>query len=794
MTMLDEAILCAERGWYVFPCNPKTKRPLTADGFYAATRDPAVIEQWWKRWPRAMIAVRCGPESGFFAVDLDLDSAKQLDGVAKFTALQNGRMLPDTITVETPRGGRHLWFAWADGVRNSESKLAPGIDVRGQGGYVIVPPSRTADGAEYQFVNDNPDGPAQAPQWLLDLILANKLKRKSDHERTTGGNAGGAPAGNADNYGRAALERECATVTTTPPGRRNAALNAAAFSLGQLVGGSLLGESEVRDRLYAAALACGVVKDDGAKAAADTISSGLDAGMREPRTAPHAERWRDRYDDIPRLVESAESRADPPQPATPKINPIDLWAKFDPPMLPRGVLPKVIEDYAFSQGELMGADPAGLAVAGLTVCAAAIPDHVELQVKEHDSSWGESARLWIALVGDPSRKKTPILRQSARALNRIDAELARIYAEAMAAYQQLSADERKFTEPPKKKRLRIEDTTIEAAQHILKDSPNGVLSLQDELSGWFGSMEKYNPGRGSAKDRGFWLQSWNGGSYVSDRIGRGTVYIPNLSVSLIGGIQPAAMRKIIEDTVDDGLIQRLNPVMLRPATVGKDDERPDATKQYEALVTRLAEEPAPPLTIKFSPGAQAIRRKLEQRHLDLTTCEGFSAKLAAHLGKYDGIFARLCLIWHCLETANWNTPISEDAAARVERFLHGFLLPHAVAFYASMGSDNHDRLADVAGYILAHNLQVITNRDLARCIRSTKGLTGFEVRELFEALDALGWITPIPGPRPTSPTRWVVNPECHRLFAARAEAEREHRKKAREIMQEIFSKPKEDWQ
>jgi hypothetical protein len=482
------------------------------------------------------------------------------------------------------------------------------------------------------------------------------------------------------------------------------------------------------------------------------------------------------------------------QPAAPKIIPIDLWAKFDPPPLPCDVLPKVIEDYAFSQGELMGADPAGLAVSGLTVCAAAIPDHIELQVKEHDGSWRECARLWAALVGDPSRKKTPILRQAARPLNRIDAELARAYAEAMAAYQQLSADERKFTEPPKKKRLRIEDTTIEAAQHILKDSPNGVLSIQDELSGWFGSMEKYNTGRGSAKDRGFWLQSWNGGSYVSDRIGRGTVYIPNLSVSLIGGIQPAAMRKVIEDTVDDGLIQRLSPVMLRLATVGKDDERPDATKQYEALVTRLVEEPAPALTVKFSPGAQAIRRRLEQRHLDLTNCEGFSAKLAAHLGKYDGIFARLCLIWHCLETKNWNTPISEDVAARVESFLHGFLLPHAVAFYASMGSDNHDRLADVTGYILAHNLQVITNRDLARSVRSTKGLTSLEVREVFEALDALGWLTPVPSPQPRSPPQWVVNSECHRRFDARAEAERKHREKARTIMQEIFSKPKEGCQ
>jgi Protein of unknown function (DUF3987) len=495
-------------------------------------------------------------------------------------------------------------------------------------------------------------------------------------------------------------------------------------------------------------------------------------------------------------LEAMVARARPYDQEAPKIIPIDLWAKFDPPRLPRGVLPKVIEQFAFEQGDLMGADPAGLAVAALAVCGAAIPDQIELQVKEHDPSWREAARLWIALIADPSSKKSPILRQAARPLNRIDAELARKYAQEMTAYSQLSADERKTTEPPKKRRMRIEDATIEAAQHILKDSPDGVLSLQDELSGWFGAMEKYtHSGRGAGKDRGFWLQSWNGGAYVCDRVGRGTVYIPNLSVSLLGGIQPVAMRKIIDDTVDDGLIQRVIPVMLRPATVSRDEARPDAVATYETTVAWLAGKldmgARLPALIQFSPEAHVIRRKLEQRHLDLMTCESFNAKLGAHLGKYDGYFARLCLTWHCLE-ADVSAFISEEIALRVEKFLHGFLLPHAVAFYTSMKGEDQDRLADVAGYILAHSLETITNRDLARCVRSTKGLTAFEVKEVFDALDALGWLTPIPGPRPSSPTRWDVNPECHHRFATRAKAERVRRGKVREMVQKIFIEQKEN--
>jgi hypothetical protein len=71
----------------------------------------------------------------------------------------------------------------------------------------------------------------------------------------------------------------------------------------------------------------------------------------------------------------------------------------------------------------------------------------------------------------------------------------------------------------------LQDTTIEATQDILKDSPNGVLCFQDELSGWFGSMDKYSNARGAAKDRAFWLEAFNGAPYSVHRVGRGSVFI-----------------------------------------------------------------------------------------------------------------------------------------------------------------------------------------------------------------------------------------------------------------------------
>jgi hypothetical protein len=240
--------------------------------------------------------------------------------------------------------------------------------------------------------------------------------------------------------------------------------------------------------------------------------------------------------------------------------PIDLWANAANPKLPGGLLPEVIEDFATIQANVMGVDAGGLAMAAITVCAAAIPDSIQIQPKQHDQSWTESPRIWTALIGNPSTKKSPVINAVTKPLKRLDKEMFREYAAAKTVYDALSKDEKATAQAPKHIRLRLEDTTIEAAQEVLKDSPEGVLLLQDELSGWFGSMEKYaGGGRGSQKDRAFWLQSFNGGSYTVNRVGRGSSWIENLSVSLLGGIQPEPIRALANESHDDGLLQRLFP-------------------------------------------------------------------------------------------------------------------------------------------------------------------------------------------------------------------------------------------
>ena len=97
------------------------------------------------------------------------------------------------------------------------------------------------------------------------------------------------------------------------------------------------------------------------------------------------------------------------------VEPIDLWNQLDPPPLPTGVLPKVNEAHALAQGKLIGTDPAGIAMAALVVCAAAMPEDIKLRPFANNPDWEEPARLWVGLVGDVSAKRRrPSWRRSDR--------------------------------------------------------------------------------------------------------------------------------------------------------------------------------------------------------------------------------------------------------------------------------------------------------------------------------------------------------------------------------------------
>lgn len=309
--ILDAALSYAARGWAVFPCNPspekgRAKQPLMprekdADGkpipktggFYKATTDPDTIRAWWAKWPRALIGVPMGRGSGVFAIDPDAPKVPgDPDGVAAWEALQaeiGG--VPATHTHLTPNGGRHLLFRYPDGrtITNREGRLPAGINVRGEGGYVIAPPSRLLDGRAWAI--EEPEHAfdfADAPHALLEIIDPPPEVPRVEPLRNGGSRHYAEDL--SDRYVAAAVEHECAAIAAAPRGGRNNTLNRAGFSLGQLVGSGALGANEATRCLFDAATASGLVAEDGRGTVLATIESGLTAGAQKPREVPERQR------------------------------------------------------------------------------------------------------------------------------------------------------------------------------------------------------------------------------------------------------------------------------------------------------------------------------------------------------------------------------------------------------------------------------------------------------------------------------------------------------------------------
>lgn len=264
MTALaDSAISYAQtEGLYVFPLQERGKVPLVAHGLDDATLDAMTIETWWERWPNANIAIRTGD-----LVVVDEDRPAALTELAA----KHGETIPVTRIARTGKG-RHYYFTQpSDGrIRNTTGKLAPGIDTRGDGGYVVAPPSVHPDGGVYAWESTAP--PAPFPPWMAALLTEPKPKPVTPF------------LGRSTPYAQRALEAEHHSVATAAEGSRNHALNAAAFSLAQLVAGGELDEQDMRSSLEAAARACGLPD----KEALATINSGINAGLAEPRRAPES--------------------------------------------------------------------------------------------------------------------------------------------------------------------------------------------------------------------------------------------------------------------------------------------------------------------------------------------------------------------------------------------------------------------------------------------------------------------------------------------------------------------------
>ena len=284
----------AHRGWPVFPvhsprpgatpcscghldCSSPAKHPRVSGGLTVATTDPVQVERWWRRWPDANVAIRTGAESGLVVLDVD----PRHGGDATLAVLvEDQGPLPPGRTVATGGGGLHLYFKHPGHKVSNDAgrRLGEGLDVRGDGGYVLAPPSRHQSRAVYKLAARGGEIPPM-PDWLFDRL---KTPVPVDRPQTRPFHRGG----DTTAWARAALHGELTRLEQAQPGHRNATLNRVAFRLGQIIAGGQLNEAEVESMLIDGGLSLGL----GGREVVATVHSGMRAGEAEPRAPARAER------------------------------------------------------------------------------------------------------------------------------------------------------------------------------------------------------------------------------------------------------------------------------------------------------------------------------------------------------------------------------------------------------------------------------------------------------------------------------------------------------------------------
>ncbi len=733
------ALEYAERGWHVFPvhglrsdgrcdcgkrnCPSIAKHPLIRNWTREATTDSDRIIEWWELYPTANVGITTG-QASHIAV-LDVDDSDALGGWSS-----------KTLTAKTPRGF-HLYYQLNGApAKNSAGKLGPKLDVRGEGGYIVAPPSIHASRDHYFWVN--PGATLEiVPHWLL---VSNPIPNGQRNDALFKIAAAMHGRGESDEAILDELlhvnEERCA-----PP----------------------LSEIEVyriRDSVLRYSVAAGRVGASPADAADGSTDT-----MRWPKPSPLGDELR-------------------------RVNP------FDEQLLPPSLRPLILD---ISERMQTPSDYAAAAV--VVALAGCVNRRAFIQPKQRDSSWVVVPNLWGAIIGPPGFMKSPVLRSVTHPLTEIEetwrlefkalstkyeAEKEKAELEKQAWREKFKATVKKGgaatltvpsnPTPPTQKRLILMDATTEKLHEILRENPAGVFVLRDELTGWLGELEQ--PGRES--ERAFYLTAWNGDTgFTVDRIGRGSIHVPAVCISLLGGIQPSRLRHYLGDVItggpgDDGLFQRFQILVWPDLPQGyKFVDRPPnskALRSVERVFSQLTELLTDsPVKLCFDQdGQQLFNAWLEKLELKVRDGSGLAPCVVAHLSKYRSLMPTLAALFALADCAADNSGIDRSmlvgiAYARQAAAFCEYLESHALRAFDSIIAPETRAARDLARHIQAGDLGD-TFHTREAYLKGWSGLSSPEsVRAALEVLEDAAWVRPIKagssasGGRPSE--TWAVNPE-----------------------------------
>jgi len=456
----------------------------------------------------------------------------------------------------------------------------------------------------------------------------------------------------------------------------------------------------------------------------------------------------------------------------------DPWAEYHAPAFPLEVLPGDVGEFVKANAIEIGADPTAIAVSCLATLSGAISHEVSVRLS---NSFFASCRLWIMQVAGPSTKKTPSQKVALAPLKEMDLKSYRDHADHVAKLKASGADANiiKAAEESEPPQLIANDLTVEKLTDILSNQNRGILIHRDELSGWIGALDRYQNGKGASADRAAWLNAYDGGPYRVQRIGRKTSPIENLSVSILGGIQPARLKEL-SGLQSDGLLQRFLPVMLRDADHDAKCDTPAIAAKWSTLVKSMGRHGK--YTCRLSTGADMEFTRISRDIFTLAKGGAGGSGFTSFLGKLPGVWGSLALLLHLAWGNSATMEISAETARRASRLLEDFIMPHGLIFYENLVEDSRTDDQAIAACIVGlvdKGKKTVKARDLQRgpkcCQINTKDIPG-KVLSLVVGM----WLNPInDGPWCTE---WNINPAVAK-FRENAAAHRENWKALRDKIQ-----------
>lgn len=491
--------------------------------------------------------------------------------------------------------------------------------------------------------------------------------------------------------------------------------------------------------------------------------------------------------------------------------PGDLWgATLPTPPLPRGLLPRTIESFAFGKPEVFS--PAALAAAALATCSIAASDYVRLVI---NPTWRECFRSWFGLHGPSSAAKTPTMNAALRPLQSQQTVRIEEHGQRLRAWERSkrTADAEEVDPRPACVRYISHNSTIEALTELARHTDHGIGLVHNELSALIAAMDGQYRDR-SASERGHWLATYDGGPHLTDRIGRGEVVVKNFSVSVLGAITTDKLASILRGTIADGLMSRISlvEVPVLPPSEDLDSVPHEIYRAYESLVVRLLENrPSRSHDIELAPGAREVLGGAKRRWQEEASLQAERLpRYAERLGKLPGVAARMGLGFALIDAADLEDLFpSEQTAdefvlppAVTPSQMHractyvDYLARHDLAFYAHAAGQeiapSVGMARQVAAWILQHGRDSFQLGDITRGVLEWRSLKSVDQLAALELLDQLSWIRPDSDPwfRGISFVRgvtWTVNPIVHTQYTVRAEAARRAAADARRRLTESLA-------